>query len=271
MDHGVVRLLATLGSDEIIVKDAQTSYNSSTKKTSDIRTLIRYLVRHKHNGPLEMGIVKFYLKIPIFVMRQLVRHRTASMNEVSARYSELPNEFYVPEVEDLGAQSETNKQGRQNVTDLDFAKSAQSIIELNNKRSWDYYQYMLNDADVSREMARSVLPVNIYTEVVWQANLRNFLAMCLLRIDTHAQKEIRVMAQAMYDLAKPHFPLTCQAFEDYIQNAHTLSVQDQQLLMIVVRTQQLPTLEAAQSLGMSKREWAEFNTWATDLLLPKAN
>lgn len=264
LDHGKVVLLDVFGSDERIVQAARVSYNESTKKSRSNRSLIRYLVRHKHTSPLETGVVLFYLKMPIFVARQLVRHRTASLNEVSGRYSELPEELYVPDVAQCGPQSESNHQGRSDVTnDINAAKARQTIADA-NRDAFATYDSLLNVREISREVARSVLPLSTYTEMYWQCNLHNFLHYCKLRIDPHAQYEIRVMAQAMYDLVAPHFPLVCEAWEDYILHSRTLSRLDVEVLRFVLQGQ-TPTLNEAMAFGLSAREYNELMTWLETL------
>lgn len=264
LDHGKVVLLDVFGSDERIVQAARVSYNESTKKSRSNRALIRYLVRHKHTSPLETGVVLFYLKMPIFVARQLVRHRTASLNEVSGRYSELPEELYVPDVEQCGPQSASNHQGRAAVVDMRSAAKARQTIVDANRDAFATYDSLLNVREISREVARSVLPLSTYTEMYWQCNLHNFLHFCKLRIDPHAQYEIRVMAQAMYDLVKPFFPLACDAWEDYILHSRSLSRLDVEVLKLVLCGAP-PSLAEAQEKGMSEREFNEIMSWLTEL------
>jgi thymidylate synthase (FAD) len=264
LDYGIVSLLEVMGSDKTIAESARISYNTnSTKQTSTDEQLIRYLVRHKHTSPLEMGVVRFYLKLPIFVARQLIRHRTASLNEVSARYSELPNEMYVPEPEQCGPNSTTNKQGRS--TDFGDGIVNQGIIR--STVVWIYSKYKELLESTSKEISRIVLPVATYTEMVWSCDVHNFLHFCKLRLDPHAQYEIRVFAQAMYDSAQPFFPITFQAHNDYIRNAHTLSVGEQQLLAECIKMGQFnPSIDDAKRHNMSTREHAEFTTWLSTLI-----
>jgi thymidylate synthase (FAD) len=266
LDHGKVSLLQTMGSDQDILDAARISYNSNSVKQyneAKDRGLIRYMMKHRHTSAFEMCETKFYLKIPIFVMRQLVRHRTANINEVSGRYSELPEEMYIPELEQLGPQSTKNNQGRSPMIDIIGAKKSKQNIQLSSHNSFEAYDRLLQ-SDVSREISRIVLPLNTYTELVWKCDLHNFLHFTKLRTDLHAQYEIRVMAQAMYDLVKPHFPLSCEAFEDYILYAHTLSRLDMKLLSLVMQGQ-TPTLDTAKGIGMSEREFKEFTTWLSTL------
>lgn len=270
LGNGEVKLVDKMGADEDILAAARISYNTNKERTyttDENRNLIRYLIRHRHTSVFEMCEVKFYLKVPIFVARQLVRHRTANLNEVSGRYSELPGEFYVPDVEQCGPQSSVNNQGRSDVQNTISARHAQQNIRLSQERAHDVYDSLLNVSEVSREISRIVLPVSQFTEIVWKCDLHNFFHFCRLRMDGHAQYEIRVMAQAMFDLVRPHFPLATEAFSDYILNSKTLSAMEQTLLKTLLsRIEYLPTLDDATSAGMSKREHTEFCAWITSLI-----
>ena len=220
---GFVKLLDVMGDDEEVENSARISYGEGTRKVSQTRNLIRYLMRHKHTSPFEMCEVKFHLKLPIFIMRQLVRHRTANLNEYSGRYSVMSNEFYLPEGDYLAKQSTTNSQGRGEVLEQ------QGLLQFEFNRIYDgasmAYQVLL-EHDLSREVARALLPVANYTECIWKIDLHNFFHFVKLRSDSHAQREIRDYADAMYELVKPNFPLCCEAFEDYIQGATTFSKQE---------------------------------------------
>lgn len=267
LDHGKVVLLDVFGSDTTILDAARVSYSSNKHKAhtpKENRGLMRYLVRHKHTSPLEMAVVKFYLKMPIFVARQLVRHRTASLNEVSGRYSELPDELYVPDVDQCGPQSPTNNQGRAPVVNEINATQARHAIANANREAANTYDSLLTIRNISREMARSVLPLSTYTEMHWQCNLHNFFHFCQLRMDSHAQYEIRVMATAMYELTVPYFPLACEAWEDYILCAHTFSRHDTEMLRRVLRGE-IPTLNDAVAIGQSAREYNEFMSWVESI------
>ena len=226
-DIGFVKLLDIMGSDEEVENAARISYGEGTRKVSQTRNLIRYLMRHKHTSPFEMCEVKFHIKLPIFVMRQLVRHRTANLNEYSGRYSVMSDEFYLPEGDYLQKQSQTNKQGRSE----SLENKGMAHFEMN--RIFDgaatAYQNLLNQ-DLSRELARIVLPVSNYTEVIWKIDLNNFFHVIKLRADSHAQQEIQDYANAMYELVKPKFPLCCEAFEDYIRNSVTFSAQEMNII-----------------------------------------
>jgi len=220
---GFVKLLDVMGDDEEVENSARISYGEGTRKVNQTRNLIRYLMRHKHTSPFEMCEVKFHLKLPIFIMRQLVRHRTANLNEYSGRYSVMSNEFYLPEGDYLAKQSTTNSQGRGEVLEQ------QGLLQFEFNRIYDgasmAYQVLLEE-DLSREVARAVLPVANYTECIWKIDLHNFFHFVKLRSDDHAQREIRDYADAMYELVKPNFPLCCEAFEDYVQGATTFSKQE---------------------------------------------
>jgi len=269
--HGFVGLLETMGSDEVIAAAARVSYGAGTKSVNDNRNLLRYLMRHKHTSPFEMAEVKFHLKLPIFVMRQLVRHRTANMNEYSGRYSEMSDEFYIPADDYMQPQSITNKQGRAGKIDSRDKEIIHEMISECNDRCYATYQELLNEPitvpsygscnlfeddypGLARELARGVLPVSNYTECYWKIDLHNFFHFCGLRLDSHAQRELRDFAQAMYDFAKPYFPLSMEAFEDYVLNSRTLSRMD----IVALRDMLAGNfVSCAEHYGMSKREYTE--------------
>lgn len=271
LDHGFVGLVDHMGSDSAIVQAARVSYGAGTKQVQDDRNLIRYLMRHEHTTPFEMCAVKFHIKLPIFVMRQLVRHRTASMNEYSARYSVLTDEFYIPELENIQPQSTSNKQGRE---EGEWGFQKKRDIQHAFQRSFHnaYKEYLLlldDDEGLARELARSVLPVGGYTECYWMANLKNFLHMARLRMDPHAQWEIRKFADAMYQLAKPLFPEACQAFEDYAVNTVKFSAAEFELLKSLLTPSKYEGLlqsygndekAMGQDAGLGVRELKEFKT-----------
>jgi thymidylate synthase (FAD) len=269
-DYGYVTLLETMGSDETIVDSARISYDRRGK--SEDRALIRYLLRHRHTSPFEMGVMRFEIKMPIFVARQWIRHRTASLNEMSARYTELPNEMFVPKV--VAMQSPDNKQGRQNL-DVDMRHGDDTndllanIINRANITSYTHYETLL-EAGVARELARGVLPVNIYTKFVWKMDLHNLMHFLDLRLDPHAQEEIRDFAEIIEKMVALHFPTTYEAFVDYIRDSYTCSRMEIEFMRKLIKLyQRMPemTPDAAQaeldaldkSVGstMSKRELAE--------------
>ncbi len=226
--HGFIRLVDIMGSDADIADAARVSYGKGTRAVSDNRNLIRYLVRHKHTSPLEMASVKFHLKLPIFVMRQLVRHRTAKINEYSGRYSVMSDDCYIPEQEYIQPQSISNKQGRSGELSDSWKKKYSEIIsDISNKTVYAYRNLIGNDTvshgGLTRELARTILPVSNYTECYWKMDLHNFFHFCNLRMDSHAQQEIRDYAIPMFEMVKPHFPIATEAFEDYILDSVTFS------------------------------------------------
>ena len=270
LDHGFVGLVDHMGSDNAIVQAARVSYGAGTKQVQDDRNLIRYLMRHEHTTPFEMCEVKFHIKLPIFVMRQLVRHRTASMNEYSARYSVLTDEFYIPELEQIQKQSTTNKQGREESEwEWQDKRDVQHAFQRSFHNAFKEYKNLLgkDDNGLARELARSVLPVGGYTELYWKANLKNFLHMARLRMDPHAQWEIREFAGAMYDLVKPLFPEACSAFEDYAVNSVKLSAGEYELVKNLISQAKWAQLvekygndekALGQDAGLGVRELKEF-------------
>ncbi len=247
---GFVKLLDVMGNDEEVENSARISYGEGTRKVNQTRNLIRYLMRHKHTSPFEMCEVKFHLKLPIFVMRQLVRHRTANLNEYSGRYSVMSNEFYLPEGDYLAKQSTTNSQGRGEVLEQ------QGLLQFEFNRIYDgasiAYQVLLEE-DLSREVARAVLPVANYTECIWKIDLHNFFHFVKLRSDDHAQREIRDYADAMYELVKPNFPICCEAFEDYMRDAVTFSRKEMEVIK-----DNLNGSWTMNDYGLSERESTEF-------------
>ena len=215
LDHGHVVLVDYMGSDEAILQAARTSYQKGTKQTSDDRTLLRYLMRHSHTSPFECCTVKLHVKLPIFVERQWARHRTAGWNEVSARYSELPEEYYVPEDDSVQMQSKTNKQGREEQVGQAEVDVFKTQIGHVCGEAFTAYRMALGYG-VARELSRCVLPVNVYTEKVWWINLHNLLHFLSLRMDSHAQKEIRDYATIIGEqIVAKLFPLVWEAFNDY--------------------------------------------------------
>src|SRR5579862_9769857 len=234
LDHGFVRVVDYMGDDGAVVQAARVSYGRGTRRVSEDRGLINYLMRHRHSTPFEMCEIKYHVKLPIFVARQWIRHRTANVNEYSARYSILDREFYIPAPEQLAAQSVANRQGRGDVLDGDEAAEVLTLLRDDAARNYDHYAAMLNeDADgnpvdpgrqgLARELARMNLTLNTYTQWYWKTDLHNLFHFLSLRADAHAQYEIRVYADAMLQTVEAWVPLAARAFRDYRLNAVTLS------------------------------------------------
>ena len=217
LDHGFVRLVDVMGDDNAIVQMARVSYGEGTKKKSSDTGLIRYLMRHRHTSPFEGCEIKLHCKMPIFIARQWIRHRTASVNEVSARYSTLPDEMYLPELGRIQVQSSTNKQGSGAALDLQTAEAMHMLMEEGMKYSRLAYDHTLNH-NVARELARINLPVATYTEWYWKIDLHNLLHFLRLRADSHAQHEIQVYAQAIGKIVRDWVPITWDAYTDYQLN-----------------------------------------------------
>jgi len=264
LDHGFVRVIDYMGDDAAIVQAARVSYGRGTKKVSEDAGLIRYLICHRHSTPFEMCEIKFHVKLPIFVARQWIRHRTANVNEYSARYSILDREFYIPEAEHLAAQSRANHQGRGDVLEGAEAAHVLDLLREDATRNYDHYAEMLNEdgtgavvdptrQGLARELARMNLSLNFYTQWYWKTDLHNLLHFLSLRADAHAQYEIRVYADAMIEMLKAWVPATYQAFMDYRLGAVNLSAQ---MLAVVRRMIGGEVVEQAGS-GLSKREWGE--------------
>ena len=268
-DHGFVGLVDHMGSDAAIVEAARVSYQTGTKATRTDRALIRYLMRHKHTSPLEMCEVKLHIRAPIFVLRQWIRHRTASVNEESGRYSEIREMFFSPALGDLAPQSLDNKQGREGEFPLHKQKAIRNVIEANNEYSFASYKALLGE-DLARELARITLPLTAYSSLYWKIDLHNLLHFLTLRTDSHAQKEIRDYANAILDIIRPLFPYAVEAWEDYQQQAKMLSRMDLDLLAALIRrsnvkTQWIGMVEEArgekvlaEKFGMSGRELRDF-------------
>lgn len=223
LDHGFVCLVDYMGNDDAIVRAARVSYGKGTKKVSEDHGLIRYLRRHLHTTPTEMVEFKFHCKMPIFVARQWIRHRTASVNEYSGRYSEMADQFYLPDESALRKQSEINKQGRGEDIPEDQKKVITGIMEKNYGIAYSDYKFLLDEIGLAKELARIILPVANYTEWYWKIDLHNLLHFLGLRLDSHAQHEIQVFGQAMARIIKDSVPILYQAFEDYQVNAMRLS------------------------------------------------
>jgi thymidylate synthase (FAD) len=262
LDKGFVRLVDSMGSDAAIVQAARVSYGAGTKKVSEDRGLIRYLMRHAHTTPFEMVEFKFHVKLPIFVARQWIRHRTANVNEYSGRYSVMPDEFYVPDAEQIRPQSATNKQGRAEETFSDSeAASIQSLLQNGQQRSYQDYEALLGN-NFARELARINLPVSQYTEWYWKIDLHNLFHFLRLRLDAHAQYEIRVYADAMAQIVREIVPMAYQAFEDYALHAIRLTQPELHVMKRLLATSDaaLLTDETLAECGLSKREMEEFRS-----------
>jgi len=229
LDKGFVRLVDSMGGDDAIVQAARVSYGKGTSKVSQDKGLIRYLMRHRHSTPFEMVEFKFHCKMPIFVARQWVRHRTANINEYSLRYSEARDEFYYPDPENIQFQSALNKQGRMGEVPEDLKQKVKEYFKEISERSFAIYSE-LNEAGIARELARSVLPVNLYTEWYWKNDLHNLLHFIGLRSDTHAQYEIRVFSDAMAESVKAVAPFAWEAYQDYVVQGMRFSRVEQSLL-----------------------------------------
>ena len=261
LDHGLVRVIDYMGDDSAIVQAARVSYGAGTKHVQNDEGLIRYLMRHWHSTPFEMCEIKLHIKLPVFVARQWIRHRTANVNEYSARYSILDREFYIPEPSQLAAQSVINNQGRGEVLQGEEAARVLEILKSDAARSYDNYEAMLSQegqAGLARELARMNLPMNIYTQWYWKTDLHNLFHFLRLRADAHAQYEIRVYAEQMARITADWVPLAYAAFEDYRMGGVTLSGK---AIEVLKRRLKGEVVEQETS-GMSKGEWREFmETW----------
>jgi thymidylate synthase (FAD) len=264
LDHGFLRVIDYMGDDAAIVQAARVSYGRGTRAANEDRGLIRYLMRHRHSTPFEMCEIKYHVKLPIFIARQWIRHRTANVNEYSARYSILDREFYIPAPDQLAAQSALNRQGRGDVLEGAEAARVLDLLREDATRNYDHYLDMLNEAEdgsprdpgrqgLARELARMNLTLNAYTQWYWKTDLHNLLHFLSLRADPHAQYEIRAYAEAMMDTVKAWVPMAFDAFRDYRLGAVTLSAQ----MMGIVRRLLAGEAVAQEASGLSKREWRE--------------
>ena len=264
LDHGFVRVIDYMGDDAAIVQAARVSYGRGTRRVSEDAGLIRYLMRHRHSTPFEMCEIKYHVKLPIFVARQWIRHRTANVNEYSARYSILDREFYLPAPEHLAAQSATNRQGRGAALDATEAARVLDLLRADATRSYDHYLEMRNEETedtprdpgrqgLARELARMNLTLNTYTQWYWKTDLHNLLHFLSLRADPHAQYEIRAYAEAMLATVDAWVPAAAAAFRDYRLGAVTLSGG---MLAVLRRMLAGAAVTQAES-GLSAREWAE--------------
>ncbi|MCX7286176.1 MAG: FAD-dependent thymidylate synthase [Rhodobacterales bacterium] len=257
LDHGFIRVIDYMGDDSAIVQAARVSYGAGTRHVQNDEGLIRYLMRHWHSTPFEMCEVKLHVKLPVFVARQWIRHRTANVNEYSARYSILDREFYIPAPDQLAAQSTVNNQGRGEVLQGEEAARVLELLKGDANRAYDHYEAMLSQdgqQGLARELARMNLPANIYTQWYWKVDLHNLFHFLRLRADPHAQYEIRVYAEAIAACVKDWVPLAYGAFEDYRMGGVTLSAK-----AISVLKRRLAGETVGQEVsGMSKGEWREF-------------
>lgn len=255
LDHGFVRVIDYMGDDSAIVQAARVSYGRGTKKVHEDRGLIRYLMRHRHSTPFEMCEIKFHIKLPVFIARQWIRHRTANVNEYSARYSILDREFYIPAPDKLAQQSKVNRQGRGEVLPPDQAAKVLDILREDAQRCYAHYEEMLDPdgLNVARELARMNLTLNTYTQWYWKIDLNNLMHFLSLRIDAHAQYEIRAYAEVMMEILMAWVPNAAEAFKDYRVGAHIFSAS----MLSVLRRQLRGEDVTVENSGLSKREWQE--------------
>jgi len=264
LDHGFIRVIDYMGDDAAIVQAARVSYGRGTRKVSEDRGLINYLMRHRHTTPFEMCEIKYHVKLPIFVARQWIRHRTANVNEYSARYSILDNEFYLPVPEHLAAQAATNRQGREKLLDRVEAQRVLDLLRRDAERAYAGYTELLNEDNsgkpidptrpgLARELARMNLSLSFYTQWYWKTDLHNLMHFLSLRADPHAQYEIRAYAEAMLGTLARWVPITHAAFLEYRMNAALISAGG---LAVIRRLLAGETVEQPES-GLSRREWRE--------------
>jgi thymidylate synthase (FAD) len=264
LDHGFIRVIDYMGDDSSIVQSARVSYGKGTKKVSTDEGLIRYLMRHWHSTPFEMCEIKYHVKLPIFIARQWIRHRTANVNEYSARYSILDKEFYIPAKEQLSAQATNNRQGRGDLIMGQQADEVLKILKDDAVRTYDNYEKMLNErfdgtiidekkSGLARELARMNLTLNSYTQWYWKTDLLNLMNFLFLRGDSHAQYEIRVYAEKMLETVKKWVPITHAAFLDYRVGAAHLSSKGLKIVKSMINGNKV----GYEDSGLSKREWNE--------------
>ena len=263
LDKGFIRIVDYMGNDSSIVQAARVSYGKGTKKKSLDEGLIRYLLRHKHTTPFEMCEIKLHVKLPIFIARQWIRHRTANVNEYSARYSILEDEFYIPKIANLAEQSSSNKQGRGKKINEDLAAKIIKILKDDSTRCYNNYLWMLNENNtqgydetrdsLSRELARINLTLNTYTEWYWKIDLHNFMHFLSLRADHHSQFEIRAYADVLIKILKKWVPITYKAFCSYMLNSAELSQEALQVIKELIKGKRVNK----DSTGLTNREWEE--------------
>jgi len=296
LDHGFLGIVAVMGDDAAIVQAARVSYGSGTKSVREDRALIRYLMSHQHSSPFEMADIKFHVRAPIFVIRQWARHRNSSTNEESARYSEMSEDFYLPDMEHIQPQAIDNKQGRAGEMSDKNKEGVRWFVEAAAEHSHQMYKVLLDGRNIkvndgeepiydpfdskfvpplfdddfigtAREIARIVMPLSSYSEFYWKANLWNVMNFLRLRCDPHAQYEIRVFAEAMLELIKPLFPAACEAFTDYIRQAKKLSRMETRLVYDAfesgwnnLKFKFSSEKEMADHYGMTVRELTDFKS-----------
>ena len=264
LDHGFIRVIDYMGDDTSIVQAARVSYGKGTKKVSTDSGLIKYLMRHWHSTPFEMCEIKYHIKLPIFIARQWIRHRTANVNEYSARYSILDKEFYLPNNENLAAQSQINRQGRGEILEGEQAKKVLEMLKKDAEQTYGNYEIMLNErydgttinkdtTGLARELARMNLTLNTYTQWYWKTDLLNLMNFLRLRADEHAQYEIRAYAKVMLDTVKKWVPITYDAFLDYRVGGTEVSKKGKEIIKKLINKQNI----SMDKSGLSKREWNE--------------
>jgi len=267
LDHGFVRVIDYMGNDAAIVQAARVSYGSGTKQVSQDAGLIKYLMRHWHSTPFEMCEIKYHVKLPIFVARQWIRHRTANVNEYSARYSVLDKEFYTPDAANLAAQSVINNQGRGEILSPDQAAHVLHLLKSDASQVYEHYQEMLNEnqqgeildasrTGLARELARMNLTLNYYTQCSWKFDLHNLFHFLRLRADSHAQYEIRVYADAMLKTVEKWVPIAFEAFKEYRLNSVQLSA----TAWTIIQRRLAGETVTFENSGLTKREWGELET-----------
>ena len=264
LDHGFVRVVDYMGDDTSIVQAARVSYGKGTKKVSTDSGLIKYLMRHWHSTPFEMCEIKYHVKLPIFIARQWIRHRTANVNEYSARYSILDKEFYLPATEHLATQSQNNRQGRGDIIEGDKAKKVLELLKGDAEQTYNNYETMLNEkydgsiinengVGLARELARMNLTLNTYTQWYWKTDLLNLMNFLRLRADSHAQYEIRAYADVMIDSLKKWVPITFESFMDYRVGGMELSAKSKAVIAKMIKGEECNF----ENSKLSKREWNE--------------
>ena len=267
LDHGFVRVIDYMGDDTSIVQSARVSYGKGTKQVSTDSGLIKYLMRHWHSTPFEMCEIKYHVKLPIFIARQWIRHRTANVNEYSARYSILDKEFYLPNPENLASQSKSNRQGRGDIIEGKQAKEVLELLKSDSERTYENYEMMLNERfdgttidenkkGLARELARMNLTLNTYTQWYWKTDLLNLMNFLRLRADSHAQFEIRAYADIMLETVKKWVPITHAAFMDYRVGGTEVSAKGKVVIQKLIKGEKVSVNES----GLSKREWNELMT-----------